>query len=109
MSGVSQTLWKPLRHHSHVPSPWLKGTSTRSPFFQRVTSGPTSSTTPQNSWPSTHGACSAPPTPLLDHDAERVAEHPRRLQRDPHPRPVPRPQVPVGPADPVGLDADDRS
>src|SRR5262245_23355166 len=54
--------WKPLRHHSHVPSPWLKGTSTRSPFFHRVTSGPTSSTTPQNSCPSTHGGWSVMPT-----------------------------------------------
>jgi hypothetical protein len=43
---------------------------------------------------------------LLDHAAELVAEDVGRRDLDPYPRPVPGPEVPVGAADPVGLDAD---
>ncbi len=84
---MSQTLWCPSRHHSQVPSPWLKGTSTRSPFFQRVDLR----------------------TDLLDHAAELVAEDVRHRQLDAEPRPVARPQVPVGATDAVGLDPHDHA
>jgi len=33
-----------------------EGTTTRSPFFTRLTAGPTSSITPMNSWPITSPA-----------------------------------------------------
>src|SRR5579863_7444893 len=45
----------PLRQYSQTPSPWLNGTSTRSPFLKLWVSLPTSSTTPQNSCPITSG------------------------------------------------------
>src|SRR6266852_5369533 len=61
---VSQMLWWPLRHHSQLPSPTLNGTRTRSPRRQRVTPGPTSSITPQNSWPRTCGSGSWRPIQL---------------------------------------------
>src|SRR5262245_63598775 len=46
-------------------------------------------------------------THLLDDAAELVAQHPRRLERDAHPRPVAGPEMPVGAADAVRLDAHD--
>src|SRR5438876_477835 len=64
VSMVSQMLWWPLRHHSQLPSPTLNGTRTRSPLRQRVTPGPTSSITPQNSWPRTCGSGSSRPIQL---------------------------------------------
>src|SRR5215468_4420897 len=42
-----------MRHHSHWPHEIEKGATTRSPRLTRVTAGPTSSTMPMNSWPST--------------------------------------------------------
>src|SRR6266700_2104612 len=55
MAGFEQTCDWPLRQYSQIPSPWLKGTSTRSLFLKLCTSLPTSSITPQNSWPITSG------------------------------------------------------
>src|ERR1700719_4657598 len=60
-SGVRHTFDCPLRQYSQVPSPWLKGTTTRSPFLKLWTSFPTSSTTPQNSCPSTAPGCAERP------------------------------------------------
>src|SRR6266851_9382491 len=44
-----------------MPSPWLNGTSTRWPFLKLWTSLPTSSITPQNSWPITSGIAGTNP------------------------------------------------
>ena len=84
-SGVSQTFWCPVRHHSHVPSPWLNGHQ--------------------------HAVAGLPVldvrADLLDHAAELVAEDVRRRElRSPTHVQSPGPEVPVGAADPVGLDAD---
>src|SRR5262249_31964189 len=46
-----QSLWRPSRQNSHVPSDQRNGDTTRSPAFTVRTSGPTSSTTPTNSCP----------------------------------------------------------
>src|ERR1700736_5722684 len=68
MSGVLQMLELPLRHSSQVPSPWLKGTSTRCPFLKSFTSLPTSSTTPQNSCPIIIGIFGVRPTHVQSPD-----------------------------------------
>ena len=46
-----QTWALPARQNSHRPQPQAKGTVTRSPGRQRVTSGPAAATTPANSCP----------------------------------------------------------
>ncbi len=46
---------------------------------------------------------------FLDHAAELVAKDCARLRGQAHPRPVARPCMPVGAADAVGLDANDRA
>jgi hypothetical protein len=46
----------PVLHHLHAPQLASVETTTWSPGFTRVTSAPTSSTTPAPSWPSTAGA-----------------------------------------------------
>src|SRR5579863_2627288 len=51
-----------------MPSPWLKGTSTRSPFLKFLMLLLTSSTTPQNSWPITSGSAGASPTQVQSPD-----------------------------------------
>ena len=52
----------PWRQNSQVPSPWQNGTITRSPALKPLTSAPTASTTPQNSWPSTWGNSNRTPS-----------------------------------------------
>ena len=59
--GVRHTFDCPLRQYSQVPSPWLNGTTTRSPFLKLLTSLPTSSTTPQSSWPKIWPGCATSP------------------------------------------------
>src|ERR1700730_3723868 len=58
----------PLRQYSHVPSRWLNGTRTRSPFLKSLTSLPVSSTTPQNSCPITIGIVGVSPTHVQSPD-----------------------------------------
>src|SRR5208282_1362619 len=67
-SGVRQTFDCPLRQYSQVPSPWLNGTTTRSPFLKLRISLPTSSTTPQNSWPRIAPGCAFSPIQLQSPD-----------------------------------------
>src|SRR5579862_6984226 len=67
-NGVRQTLDCPLRQYSQVPSPWLKGTTTRAPFLKLRTSLPTSSTTPVNSWPRTAPGCADRPIQVQSPD-----------------------------------------
>src|SRR5512146_3199867 len=68
MSGVLQMLELPLRQRSQVPSPWLNGTRTRSPFLKSFTSLPVSWTTPQNSCPMIIGIAGARPTHVQSPD-----------------------------------------
>ena len=46
-----QTTTSPARQGAHSPHPMTPDTSTRSPLATVVTSAPTSSTVPTNSWP----------------------------------------------------------
>jgi hypothetical protein len=48
---VSQAANRALLQKKHWPQAMVKGTTTRSPFFRRVTPLPVSSTMPMNSWP----------------------------------------------------------
>src|SRR5260370_26509595 len=57
-----------LWQYSQVPSPWLNGTRTRSPFLKSLTSLPVSSTTPQNSCPITIGIVGVSPTHVQSPD-----------------------------------------
>ena len=50
---VSHWLCSPWLHIQQVPQEMLNGTTTRSPAFTAVTSGPTSRTMPIGSWPMT--------------------------------------------------------
>ena len=60
---VSHWDWRPWPHIQHVPQAMLNGMTTRSPAFTAVTSGPTSSTIPIGSWPSTSpGSMNGPST-----------------------------------------------
>jgi hypothetical protein len=51
-----QTCAWPVRHHSQRPQPFTNGTVTRSPAAKSRTEGPTSATTPANSWPGMCGS-----------------------------------------------------
>src|SRR6187200_3168917 len=50
MPPLTQALVKPYRQWGQVPSLKVYGATTRSPSRMSVTSPPTSSTTPRNSW-----------------------------------------------------------
>ena len=56
-----QAVVMPCRQFGHVPSLKANGAMTRSPFSRSVTSAPTSSTTPMNSWPIGPGSNSESP------------------------------------------------
>ena len=49
----SHTEYIPAAQALHAPQAIGKGTTTRSPSFRFPTPGPTSTTSPMNSWPST--------------------------------------------------------
>ena len=51
-----QTCCCPAWHSGQAPQPQTKGTVTRSPTCQRVTSLPTAATKPASSWPGTCGS-----------------------------------------------------
>jgi hypothetical protein len=55
----SQTEYSPARQAAHAPQAMGNGTTTRSPTRSRSrsTSGPTSATSPMNSWPITSPRC----------------------------------------------------
>ena len=48
---LSQSDQRVLRQKRQLPQAMVKGMTTRSPRFSFLTSGPTSSTMPMNSWP----------------------------------------------------------
>src|SRR5260370_4890849 len=76
-SGVRHTLACPLRQYSQVPSPWLNGATTRSPFLKLRMSLPTSSTTPQNSWPRTAPGCAD--RPIHDQSPDHACQSERQM------------------------------
>ncbi len=54
---LSQSDHRSFLQKKHDPHEIVNGTTTRSPAFSVFTSGPTSTTSPMNSWPRMSPAC----------------------------------------------------